>query len=438
MSQVQEGVCIALIAVILSICYFSPNYRDYFENMMNDANTWVPLIPPGPGKELNVQSLQAGFPYYSKEQIKLSQENGTRDATIRNYDGSIANGYQPSIIRPPDSTAEKRKTVNGEPCSWPCYSGSKHEHWCDERNAIDYYAMRPLVTPRNYNGWLTNLFNQIVVPGDSVSKILDSKLSPKMFCDDGTLFNGENKKKEVMNWLMRRIADTVPKIPQMTKNSSWKNEEFHYTDDEMYAFTTDNGKGSVYKIIFNLYNPLRSTSTLVESVIISPDDKGYILAKMDFVNKGDWDASNPNLPDAMRGYNLPKPNGDLVMDIDNPALPNSTLMNWNYGNTLNQQEFNEFGFYQNGKNIKINGGVPESLKAAIASQEASPQKGFLLECGVMDYTGVQNGNPVVPQQEKGHGGASSARYPSARAQGRSRRSKKKYNKRRKSKKRSKK
>jgi hypothetical protein len=371
----REGICIALVTAILAICYFSPDY-DCFGNLEFFGNY------AGPQKSLNQKSLQAGFPFYDTTKLKQSQENGTRDASIRNYDGSIANGYQPFILRPPDSSGFKKKAADGTACSWPCYAGSKHEVWCNEQNSIDYYAMRPLVRPKTYNEWLINLFKHIIVPGNSVSNILDSKLTPKMYCTDGkTPFNDINEKTAIMKWLMARIAVAVTKIPQLQKNGSWKNEEFHHTDSEMYAFTTDNNKGSVYKLVFNLYNPLRSTSTLVEAVVISPNNQGYTLVKMNFVSKGEWDESNENMP---KGYNLPNSNGRLVIDLNSPGLPNSTLMDWNYGNTLNVQEFNEYGFYENGKNVEVKGGVPESLKSAIAKHEGQ----MLLPCATPRFTGV--------------------------------------------------
>jgi len=381
----QEGVCVALITAILAICYFSPNYKDCFDNIEFFGNEKKKNYY-GPSNQLNEQSLQAGY----NQQI-LKQNTSARDAGIKNYDGSISNGYQHSIVRPNDFTGYKKTAEDGTNCSWPCYAGSKHQSWCNETNAQEYYAMRPLVTPKNYNGWLTNLFNHIVVPGNNVSKILDSKLVPKMFCSDGNPFNDIDTKKDIMKWLMIKIAGGVDKIPQMKKNSSWGKEEFHHTDSELYAFTTDNGKGSVYKLIFNLYNPLRSTSTLVEAVILSPDDKGYILAKMDFINKGEWDITNPDLPGVMKGFNLPKPNGELAIDNNSIGLPNSTLMGWNYGNTLNIQEFNEFGFYEHGKNVEIKGGVPESLKTAIAKHNGH----MLLQCDVQKFTGVDSENKVV-------------------------------------------
>lgn len=402
----EEGICIALLSAILAICFFSPNYSECFKNFefFNSDSWaldrqhfgWVGESDPdknykGPQRQLNEKNLQAGFPYYNTKKLKQSMENGTRDAGINDYTGPIVNGYQPSIIRPPDFTGHRKSTADGTACSWPCYSGSKNQEWCNEDDAINYYAMRPLVTPKNYNGWLTNLFNVIVTPGNSVVKLLDSKLVPKIFCSDTTTgergpFSIEDEQQKLMKWLMERIAGGVNKIPQMKKNASWVNEEFHHTDVNMYAFEADDGKGSVYKVIFNLYNPLRSTSTLVEAVVISPNNRGYVLAKMDFVNKGEWDSTNMNLPEGMRGYNLPKANGDLVIDTNSPGLPNSTLLHWNYANTLNIQEFNEFGYYEHGKNLEIKGGVPDSLKSAISKYEGK----MLLECGVPRFTGINS------------------------------------------------
>jgi hypothetical protein len=406
--ETQEGLCIALITAILAICYFSPNYTDCFGNIDfteffgNSFEGPESTTGNGPKSSLNQRSLQAGFPFYNSKDLQESSKqgaisektitSGAAHSAIRNYDGSISNGYQPFIIRPNDYTGYKKTTFDGTACSWPCYAGSKHQNWCNESDAIDYFAMRPLVKPKTYNGWLTNLFNHIIVPGNTVSKILDSKLVPKMFCGNGQIdgqpqpFDEIDQKKMVMKWLMERIAQAVPKIPQMNKNSSWKTEQFHYTDDEMYAFSTDNNKGSVYKLIFNLYNPLRSTATLVEAVVVSPNDKGFVLVKMGFVNKGEWDTDNPNLQGAMKGYNLPRANGDLVMDI-NPGLPIETTQEWNYGNTLNVQRFNEFGFYDNnGKNVEIKGGVPQSLKAAI--KQSGNQ--MLPDCGVTKFTGINS------------------------------------------------
>jgi hypothetical protein len=347
----QEGICIALITAILAICYFSPNYKDCFNG--------------------NVEFFDNSVEFNQK----IIQNNNVPRL-----------GYQPSIIRPMDNTGHKKFASDGTTCSWPCYSGSKYEGWCKESDAIDYYAMRPLVKPTTYNGWLTNLFSHIVVPGNTVSKILDSKLVPKMFCADGNIFDDIDTKERIMKWLMEKIAVNVNKIPEMKKNGSWGNEQFHHIDSELYAFTTDNNKGSVFKLVFNLYNPLRSTSTLVEAVVISPEDKGYVLAKMDFVNKGEWDTTNPNLPDAMKGYNLGRSGRDLVIDTNSPNLPNSSLLNWNYGNTLNIQEFNEYGFYEDGKNVEIQGGVPESLKSAIAKHNGQ----MLLSCEIPKFNGVNS------------------------------------------------
>lgn len=388
----QETICIALISAILVICYLSPNL-DCFNNVEFFGDL----------------GLQGMFPFFNKEQIKSNESEAINYKTIQNfngmpnnqsylhnYDGSIVNGYQPSIIRPLNTTDYTHRGKDGELCSWPMYAGNGNKQkWCNEKNAIDYYAMRPLKTPTTYNGWLTNLFGVIVNPGNNVSNILDSKLVPKMFCWNGELFDGEDEKKKVMKWLMRKVAEGVNKIPAMKKNSTWGNEEYHYTDDEMYAFTTDNNKGSVYKLIFNLYNPLRSTATLVEAVVINPSHQGvetdkYVLAKMDFVNKGEWNCTDTELPEGMQGYNLPKANGDAGIDVNSRGMPKETVMKWNYANTLNKQEFNEFGFYDPASNVNIKGGVPESLKQAISQHDNK----MLLDPAQLAYSGLQNGKPV--------------------------------------------
>lgn len=331
----QEKLCLSLLGAVLLIIYFSPNYVDYFEN----CSQYVPQIPAP-----NIQWL-------------------------KNQNNIIVNGYQPSIIRPLNLTDWSK----GSQCSWPMYSKDKNQSYCSEENAIKYYAMRPLVTPTTYNEWLKNMFSILANPGGEVNKLMNSKLIPTVGCGDA--------KKDIMVWLMKKIAVAVDQIPAMKKNSTWGNEQFHYTDEEVYGFETSDGKSKVYKVIFNLYNPLRSTSTLVEVVVIKPfveyidpnypykrgltggQYKEYVIAKMDFVNKGEWNSTDTNLPPVMQGYNLPKANGDLLVNLN--STKETDIQEWNYMNTLNKQKFNSWGYYDKDNNVKIEAGVPDSLKNAI-------------------------------------------------------------------------
>ena len=50
-----------------------------------------------------------------------------------------------------------------------------------------------------------------------------------------------------------------------------------------------------------------------------------------------------------------------------------------------------FGFYQDGKNVEISGGVPESLKSAIAKHNGK----MLLDCAVPKFTGIGSETDTV-------------------------------------------
>ena len=82
-------------------------------------------------------------------------------------------------------------------------------------------------------------------------------------------------------------------------------------------------------------------------------------------------------------YNWPSDNINTNSTTDD--------IEWSYGNTLLKQEFNEFGFYQDGKNIKIEADVPESLKNRIRQFESSATS-YLLPCTVNKFTGIQTTN----------------------------------------------
>lgn len=315
---------------------------------------------------------------------------------LTNFDGSILNGYQPSIIRPVDST----DYANGdEECRRPCYTSSKHQQWCNEENAIKYHAMRPLLTSNDYNSLLKVLFSKIVDENPALLNELNAcKLVPKLYCENRIL-DKEELIEPIMKWVMGKVALGVSQMPEFQKNSTWGSEQFNYTDVQLYVFDVlkDNAftKDTVYKLIFNLYNPLRSTATLVDVVIIQPFRQGYILAKMGFVNSSEWSQTDTTLPEIMQGYNLPRTDGKYEMVVESPFLPSPDHLGWNYANTLHKKQFNKFGFYDKETNIDIKGGVPESLKQAIRDVDSSAQHKMLPSCGEYKFTGENTKNEFV-------------------------------------------
>jgi hypothetical protein len=341
--------------------------------------------------------LQGSFPF-SGPKYNISGDRGEPIKIIRN-DGTLIGSYSHSIIRPFDdvhvsTTAyENGKEVE---CSWPGYSGTKHQVWCNKDNAVNYFAMRPLVTPDTYNGWLTNLFNYLSKPGNEVSKLLSAPLKPKIFCQPTTNNYGDEE-TVVMKWLMTKIAEAVNVIPQLQNNGPWRKEEFHKTDVQFYSFDAEGTGSSVYKIIFNLYNPLRSTATLIEAVIINPQNTGnFVIAKVNFVNSGEWKNTNENLVEGLQGFNLPRPGEDLQINLNSSRMPEETNVPWNYGNTLMKQQFNEFGYFEPQYNIKIEGGVPESLKPLLAKFSND----MLSKAEIPRYDGI---NPKNCQTVKNNG-----------------------------------
>ena len=356
-----------------------------------------PIGFPGPSSEFNYGGgIQGSFPFEGPT-YTLEGNKGQPIETLKS-DGSVIGSYNHSIIRPFDTIHLKRTTPQGEKCSWPCYSGEKYQSWCNKDNAVNYFAMRPLVTPDTYNGWLTNMFNYLSQPGHEVSKLLNVDLVPKVFCQP-TLDNYGDEESVVMKWLMEQIAQAVSNIPQMQNNGPWRREEFHHTDVQFYSFGANGLDSSVYKIIFNLYNALRSTSTLVECVVLNPGNKGnYVVAKMGFVNNGEWKLADEKPNDGLVGYNLPPVGQDYQINLNSANLPIQTEMGWNYGNTLNNQEFNLHGFYEPGYNVPVLGGVPDSLKSQLKQCENS----MTMLCETPRYDGINSEGKMVNNNGQPH------------------------------------
>merc|ERR1711918_235219 len=64
-------------------------------------------------------------------------------------------------------------------------------------------------------------------------------------------------------------------------------------------------------------------------------------------------------------------------------LPQEKLLDWNYGNTLEKQEFNALGFYDPPYNVEVKAGVPKSLAPLL--EKCSQEN--LFECSTPNYGG---------------------------------------------------
>ncbi len=286
-------------------------------------------------------------------------------------DGTILGGYVPFIIRPLDNVQVPRDLKRDNDiykCSWPLNAGSKFQQWCSEENAIDYYAMRPNITPDTYNNWLQILFNRIA---PKKMRFKNPKWS-SIFCD--------NSREQLMNFIMIKVAEEVSKIPEMHKNGSWKYEQFHWTDADIYQFIDENNN-VYYNILFNLYNPLRSISTQVECTLLITDI--ITIVYMGFVNNT-RDKSDIFPIDTFST----KTNKIIVKNDLNELKNDNSVVDWNYANTLLKQEFNQYGFYNNDNNIKLKQfGISDTMKNKI-NQISNKSNSYLLPAGKVNYTGV--------------------------------------------------
>ncbi len=415
----DQGIMLILICIILIICYFTPlTTLDTFGNVRNfnpqgsyvSPDTFNPgpavenwrinkkLYEPGTRQGLNFPSLQTAFPF---NKFLPEQYNDDEIGLIKS-DGVIVGGYMPQIIRPFDSvTANPSK---GSKCQWPCYSDKKFQQWCSEENAIKYHAMRPLVSPSQYNNNLKKLMQEII---DKKGPFRNGPQDDRYSKVDTAVFCTESQ-KALMSWLMQKIALQVTKMPEMQRNGPWKYEMFYDTDVQMYQFVNPDNS-TYFKIIFNLYNPLRSVSTMVCATVylINGDPS---LVDMDFVNNESMDdyMSPRNGYGSITGHNLSStfdsvgggldiiepeplgftntPEGQQMWEDFYKKDPND--FDWNYMNTLEVQKFNKEGFHSNvpSDNIKIEGGVPETLKKAL--RESGCKEANLMSCVTPGYTGI--------------------------------------------------
>ena len=435
MIAADQGIMITLIFAILIICYFAPIGSEGFgntrtlvktkTNLFNPQGSYVSrntfinnpyssvenwkinkgqngIREPGTWQEMNLNNVKSGFPFNRN----LPEFYNEDDIGLIKSDGTIINGFVPQILRPFDSVSANPSPESD--CKWPCYSDKKFQKWCSEENAINYHAMRPIVQPNQYNDLLKKMFNSILDrPGPASRPPPDdqyTRIETAVFCTE--------TQQSLMAWLMQKIALYVSKTPSMQKNGPWKTEMFYETDVLMYQFVNPDGS-TYFKIIFNLFNPLRSVATLVVATIYMtrPMISGKpSLVAMDFVNEGFMGDYVPPMNGfgAINGHNVnmsfesvgggmdviqwsplgisDSPEGMKLFESVWKKDPNE--FDWNYFNTLEVQKFNKEGFFSNvpGDNIVIEGGVPDSLKAALNSGVCDEEQ--LMSCMMPRYTGI--------------------------------------------------
>lgn len=332
---------------------------------------------------------------FNKQNNQRNFKSNTAPINLYKQYGGVVGGYQHSMVRPMDTVMVPRDIRRGtgldqfiEKCDWPNYAGSKFQQWCSEENAIKYHAMRPIVEIDEYNKMLKKLFETV---------LLNSKKLP-IFVSDDFLENSEHQtwsavfstetQSNIMNYIMLEVAKAVKVLPDMHKNGSWKVEQFYWTDPLIYEVVY---KGKLYiKVLFNLYNPLRSTSTQVQVTLTTNIkakfadnsfngnlflDKDIKIIEFDFINK-EWNDGG------IDGHNTARAGRNYQINLETSPIPQNN--GWLYENTLLKQEFNKYGYYDNNSeyNLNIDVDLPTELKNKIKNFENTAPE-YLLPAGTV-------------------------------------------------------
>lgn len=315
--------------------------------------------------------------------------NNTAPIRLYKQYGGVVGGYQHSLVRPMDTVMVPRDIKRGtgldqfvEKCDWPNYAGSKFQQWCSEENAIKYHAMRPIVEIDEYNRMLRKLFDTVLLNSRNLIFVKeDDFLENKDNQTWAAVFNTESQ-NNIMNYIMLEVTKAVKVLPDMHKNGSWRVEQFYWTDALIYEVIY---KGRLYfKVLFNLYNPLRSTSTQVQVTLMTKIkatngrpflDNDIKIIEFDFINK-EWNDGG------IEGHNTARAGRNYQINLETSPIPQNN--GWLFENTLLKQEFNKYGYYDNNSeyNLNIDVDLPTELKNKIRKFESTAPE-YLLPAGTV-------------------------------------------------------
>lgn len=271
-------------------------------------------------------------------------------------------GHTRIISRPPNSLAMPKDLHRGEFCT---AEKNKYQKWCSEDNAVGYYAMQPIIQPNDYNAALSKLFKTMPTGKamDSFEHMawrhgLPDKFKSNMFCS--------RDPEQIVKVVVDRINKNIHLVPELNKSGPFGSLYFYYTQPILVYYFTGN-QYNYYNVIFTLYNPLRSIGTKIQTILMETSTSLDIVY-MEFVNNQLW--SDNDIETKGIYNNMDSRSIDVSGSLTGENLGNKySSLDWHFGNTVEKQSFNEHGFYEQGKNVQIVAGIPDSLRAKIRNVE---------------------------------------------------------------------
>ena len=256
----------------------------------------------------------------------------------------IAENYTPQIVRYSPTVQSQNN------CPYPLTEKNKNTFApVNDKIQTYQYANRKILNPDDYLEMIKHLLNDLSSKNINVTNISDNDLIEKEYLGD---------KKLIIDFINEKIRKLVNEKSYLQQNGNWKYEYFNVSDPKIYYYQVNNKLNTnlpstfnLFKIIYTLGNPLRSSYTSCLAFIT------------DINNKLDLQYST------------------LVNDIDNKSTSSKTnldilekeKLNFSYIDTIADDDFDKFGnptdhsgldyiFERKGKKIEIKADIPQEFK----------------------------------------------------------------------------
>tara|TARA_A100001015_G_scaffold45856_2_gene50666 strand:+ start:2311 stop:3267 length:957 start_codon:yes stop_codon:yes gene_type:complete len=250
----------------------------------------------------------------------------------------------PDAIIPSIPEDQSKKTINRPPRVIK-RNNSKRSVECSAITSATYYGMRPIIQYNEYENVIKDILLRITKP---IEFDYSEFKHPMRFLQT-------NDEENLMKFIMARINEAYRENPNNEKyalEDTWDGEHFSYLNQKVYSFSDKKIEGKKfpkeirYVINFSLFNNHRYSSNDIIVEILKLEDVYHIMSAV----LGTYDVKTDVV-----GVGINKSIDSS--SIEEPGNP----PHWLYGDTVEDITFNKYGFYEEGQNYTIKGGVPESL-----------------------------------------------------------------------------
>lgn len=169
-----------------------------------------------------------------------------------NYLDNFQENYTPIITKPINCSK------NNNNCHYP-YTNNKKNTPSNEDVYTYQYGNRKIMNPDEYLNMVRKLLNDLSTKKINVNKIPNNMVNEIKFLGD---------RQKITNDINNKINNLVKTKKYLQNNGSWKYEYFNVSDPTIYYYEVKNNlinglpnKFNLFKIIYTLGNPLRSSYT---------------------------------------------------------------------------------------------------------------------------------------------------------------------------------